>query len=101
MDKKTKKLLEKTGYFKAKKKHGKYRNSFPDLSVESKHALSNSFSNTCFKKSIDDYRWKKDIDEKTSEIIEIENKKKRITIGYNKGSYQYQSNPKDTLHYGK
>jgi hypothetical protein len=84
---KTQKLLDKLGFKKLKKKD-KYKIPFPNLRVESSYNLSNEVSNG-FKKSIDDYKWKKDKEESFQTIEEIERKKKRIAPAYSKGAMQY------------
>jgi len=55
----------------------------------------------CAKKSIDDWKWKKNITEKPETVEEIERKKKRVAIAYNKGSYQYITDNDDTTAIGK
>lgn len=55
----------------------------------------------CSKKSIDDWKWKKNIEETNATILEIERKKKRIAILFNKGAYQYITDDNNSLTLGK
>lgn len=73
---------------KGKRKH-EHVNDFPSLHVAtSVSATSDSIPGSCYKKSLDDYKWKRN--RETKEAIEqAEKKKKMIAIPYNKGAYQY------------
>lgn len=84
---KTQFLLEKLGFKKLKKKE-KYKVPFPNLKTEGEFSLSNGVGNG-FKKSIDDYKWKRDREESPETIEAIEMKKKRIAPAYSKGALQY------------
>ncbi len=55
----------------------------------------------CAKHTIDDWRWKKGDGERSDTIREIENKKKRVAIAFNKGAYQYISDGDDPTAIGK
>lgn len=60
--------------------------SFPDLTVDRKGAtLSNAIPSNGFKRSVDDYKWRRDRIETQEAIVEAERKKKRVSIPYNKG----------------
>jgi hypothetical protein len=50
--------------------------------------VSNDIPGACFKRSIDDYKWKGRQESKET-IAEIERKKLRVAPAYNKGSTQY------------
>lgn len=50
--------------------------------------LSNSIGNG-FRKSVDDYRWKKDREESSATIKEIERKKTMVAPLYSKGATQF------------
>ena len=65
--------------------------NFPDLTIAPiKATLSNSIPSNGFKKSIDDYKWKRNLNNETAETIaETEKKKKRIAPLWNKGSIMY------------
>ncbi len=92
---KTERLLKKLGYKKLKKKD-RYKIPFPNLKVDAPTVLSNTVGNG-FKKSIDDYKWKKDRKETTETISEIESKKMRIAPAYNKGALQYITDDRENI----
>ena len=54
-----------------------------------------------FKRSILDYRWKKDAQETSQTIAEIEKKAKRIAPAYSKGSDQYITDGADITTIGR
>jgi hypothetical protein len=76
--------------------------NFPDLTVPSRGAkLSNSIPGNGFKKSVDDYRWKRDREEKHSAILEAERKKSRVAPAYNKGPLMYVTEADDPKSLGR
>lgn len=62
--------------------------------------LSNSVGNG-FKRSVDDYKWRKDRTETAATIEEIERKKTRVAPAYNKGAVQYITEGTDPTHLGR
>lgn len=62
--------------------------------------LSNSVGNG-FKRSVDDYKWKRDREESAATIKEIERKKTRIAPAYNKGAVQYLTEGTDPATIGR
>ena len=62
--------------------------------------LSNSMGNG-FKRSVDDYKWKKGREELPSTIKEIEKKKTRLAPVANKTGYQYITDGADVETLGK
>lgn len=62
--------------------------------------LSNAVGNG-FKKSVDDYRWKKDREESSTTIKEIERKKTMIAPLYSKGAVQFITPGSDTKTIGR
>lgn len=48
-----------------------------------------------WKRSVDDYRWKRSVVESTETIVEIEKKKSRIAPQCNKGAYSYVTESTD------
>lgn len=54
-----------------------------------------------YKRSVDDYKWKKDRQESTVAIQEIEKKKKRVAPAYNKGAGQYITDGADIQTLGR
>lgn len=63
---------------------------FPDLTVDRKGAtLSNAIPSNGFKRSIDDYKWRRDREETQEAIVEAERKKSRVAPAYNKGPVMY------------
>lgn len=63
--------------------------------------VSNNIQGVCFKKSIDDYKWKQGREETPETINKIEEKKNRVAIAFNKGSYQYITDESDPKNFGK
>lgn len=63
--------------------------------------LSDSIPGPAYKKSVDDYKWKRDREESKETIEEIERKKKRIAPAYNKGGYAYISDETDPTTLGR
>jgi hypothetical protein len=62
--------------------------------------LSNSVGNG-FKRSVDDYKWKRDREESAATIKEIEKKKARVAPAYNKGAVQYLTDGTDPATIGR
>lgn len=64
----------------------------PDLKIEPREQvapLSHSIPDNGFRRSVDDWRWKKDRAETSDTIKEIERKKKRVAPIWNKGGVMY------------
>lgn len=62
--------------------------------------LSNSVGNG-FKRSVDDYKWKRDREESAATIAEIERKKTRVAPAFNKGAVQYLTDGTDPATIGR
>ena len=62
--------------------------------------LSNSVGNG-FKRSVDDYKWKRDREESAATIKEIERKKTRVAPAFNKGAVQYLTDGTDPATIGR
>lgn len=62
--------------------------------------LSNSVGNG-YKRSVDDYKWKRDREESITTIKEIEKKKTRIAPAFNKGAVQYITDGADVQTLGR
>ena len=62
--------------------------------------LSNSVGNG-FKRSVDDYKWKRDREESVATIKEIERKKTRVAPAFNKGAVQYLTDGTDPATIGR
>ena len=62
--------------------------------------LSNSVGNG-FKRSVDDYKWKRDREESATTIKEIERKKTRVAPAFNKGAVQYLTDGTDPATIGR
>lgn len=86
-------------------KRGKLRGSnsnWSDLTIESNVApLSNTIPGSGAKKSLDDYKWKKDQQESPEAIAEAEKKRSRIAPAYNKGPLMYITDDADTKSLGR
>lgn len=77
-------------------------NHMPDLSCPSNAApLSNDIPGYGFKRSVDDWRWKRDREESAETIAEIERKKTRVAPLWNKGSTMYITDEEDPTTIGK
>jgi hypothetical protein len=77
-------------------------NNMPDLSVEQRTApCSDSIPGYGFKRSVDDYKWKRDKEESAATIAEIERKKTRVAPAYNKGATQYITDGADPTTLGR
>lgn len=78
-----------------------YKLEFPDLSVSRSVPISNSIPANGFRKSMDDYKWRKNIKETQEAIQSAELKKKQIAPLYNKGPLMYITNGTDNTSLGK
>ena len=78
-------------------------NNMPDLSCESKAApVSNKLhTKGGFKKSVDDWKWRRDREESAETIREIERKKTRVAPAYNKGATMYITDETDPVSLGR
>lgn len=77
-------------------------NYMPDLSCPSNAApLSNDIPGYGFKRSVDDWRWKRDREESAETIAEIERKKTRVAPAFNKGAVQYITDETDPTYLGR
>jgi len=76
--------------------------SFPDLSVKPTYDTSNNlYVKGGYKKTVDDWKWKKDRQETAETIKEIERKKERTAPLFNKGGYQYITDAEDPKTIGR
>lgn len=76
--------------------------SFPDLSVKQVSPTSdNLHTYGGFKRSVDDYKWRRDMGETKQTIEAIERKKKQIIIPYNKGPTMLLNRCDDLTSIGK
>lgn len=76
--------------------------NWADLSVQSNAApLSNQIPSNGFRKSVDDYKWRKGREEKPEVIAETERKKKRIAPAFNKGPVMYITDDADKVSLGR
>lgn len=77
-------------------------NYMPDLSVETRTAeCSNDIPGYGFKKSVDDWQWKRDREESAETIAAIERKKKQVAPAYNKGATMYITEGTDPASLGR
>lgn len=63
--------------------------------------LSNSIVAGGYKRSVDDYKWKRDREESAETIKEIERKKTKVAPAFNKGAVQYITDDTDPTHLGR
>ena len=94
---------ERKAYFASILKGSKperYINIPEPLERKSLPPLSNSVGNG-FKRSVEDYKWKRDREESAATIAEIERKKKKVAPAYNKGAVQYLTDGTDPATIGR
>jgi hypothetical protein len=63
--------------------------------------VSNAIGNGYKGRSVDDYKWRKDVTETSATIAEIERKKTRVAPAYNKGATQYITEGTDPRYLGR
>jgi hypothetical protein len=68
-----------------------------DLVSPCSNAIGNGFKG----RSVDDYKWRKDVEETAETIAEIERKKTRVAPAYNKGATQYITDGADPKTLGR
>ena len=95
-------FLESVGYT-GKRKNVDRSYNMPNLKDEERGApLSNSIpAGGGYKRSIDDYKWRRGRTESDATVAEIERKKTRIAPLWNKGSIMYISDKEDPKTIGK
>lgn len=74
--------------------------NIPEREVKKLPPLSNSVGNG-FKRSVDDYKWKRDREETVATVKAIEEKKKRLAPIANKAGYQYITDGADVETLGR
>lgn len=86
-----------------KGRKGSRNDTMPDLSCNSNVApLSNNlYASGGFKRSVDDWRWKRDRAESAETVKEIERKKTRVAPAFNKGATMYVSDGMDPASLGR
>lgn len=95
------KFLASMGISAPKKRTGN-PNNFPDLTVDRKGAaLSNAIPANGFKRSIDDYKWRRDREETQEAIVAAERKKSRVAPAYNKGPIMFVTEADDPASLGR
>jgi hypothetical protein len=63
--------------------------------------VSNAIGNGFKGRSVDDYKWRKEVVETSATIAEIERKKTRVAPAYNKGATQYITDGTDPRYLGR
>jgi tRNA pseudouridine-54 N-methylase len=94
---------ERKAYFKVilKDRPRKERTlNIPEREVKKLSPLSNSVGNG-FKRSVEDYKWKRDREETVATIKEIERKKTKVAPIYSKGAFQYLTDGTDPATIGR
>jgi hypothetical protein len=96
-----KKFLASVGYY-GKLKH-RFHSNMPDLTVENTNVapLSNAIPANGYKRSIDDWKWKRNHVESADTVKEIERKKTRIAPAFNKGANMYITEGTDPTSLGR
>jgi hypothetical protein len=74
--------------------------NIPEREVKKLPPLSNSVGNG-FKRSVEDYKWKRDREESIATVKAIEEKKKRLAPIANKAGYQYITDGADVETLGR
>jgi hypothetical protein len=96
------KFLASVGYYGKPKR--KLHSTMSDLKVENGPnvaPLSDAIPANGYKRSVDDWRWKRDREESAETIAEIERKKTRIAPAFNKGANMYVSDGMDPSSLGR
>ena len=77
--------------------------NFPDLSVDHNVAATsdNLYTTGGFKRTIDDYKWRRGMTETKETIQEIERKKSQIAPAYNKGPVMYINSREEAKSIGR
>jgi hypothetical protein len=95
---------ERKAYFESIKKSAKTKTTLDNMPApfekKALPPLSNSVGNG-FKRSVEDYKWKRDREETAATIKEIEKKKSRIAPAFNKGATQYITDGADVQTLGR
>jgi hypothetical protein len=96
------KFLVSVGYYGKPKR--KLHNTMPDLKAENGPnvaPLSDAIPANGYKRSVDDWRWKRDRGESAETIAEIERKKTRIAPAFNKGPVMLVTDGMDPASLGR
>ena len=97
--------LKTVGYYgKRKDVDRSYNLECSFLAINTNRAappVSNAIGNGFKGRSVDDYKWRKDVSESSSTIAEIERKKTRIAPIYSKGPTQYLTDGADPKTLGR
>jgi hypothetical protein len=76
--------------------------NMPDLTITSNAVpLSNTIPGNGYKKSVEDYKWRRDTVERKEVIEETERKKKRVAPYTNKGAYMFVTEADDAKSLGR
>lgn len=81
-------FLKRMGVTRKSDFRGSWEGSFLSIPTNVTAPTSDTIGSG-YKRTIDDYKWRRGTPEKESTIKEIEAKKGRIAPAYNKGAYQY------------
>jgi hypothetical protein len=94
-----KKFLVSVGYTKRRRPVV----GFPDLKVENRNVadLSDAIPGNGYKRSVDDWRWKRDRIESADTVKEIERKRKSLAPAYNKGPVMLVTDGMDPASLGR
>jgi hypothetical protein len=86
-----------------KGRKAKFINNMSDLTVENTNVapLSNAIPANGYKRSVDDWKWKRDRVESAETVKEIERKKTRIAPLWNKGATMFISDQTDPASLGR
>ena len=86
-----------------KGRKAKFINNMSDLTVENTNVapLSNAIPTNGYKRSVDDWKWKRDRVESAETVKEIERKKTRIAPAFNKGANMYITEGTDPVSLGR
>lgn len=71
------------------------------VSDRAPYPVSNAIGNGFKGRSVDDYKWRKEVVETSATIAEIERKKTRVAPAYNKGATQYITDGTDPRYLGR
>ncbi len=101
MTKSDKRLMKMVDDLRNRHGRNSYKVAIPSYKVERTIPSGNGFGN-CFKRDIlNEHKWKRDRQESSETIKEIEAKAKRVAPAFNKGATQYITDEADPKTLGR
>ena len=94
------KFLQRMGVNRKSDYRGDWSGSFLSIKTRETSPTSNTMGSG-YKRSIDDYKWRRGAQEKANTVAEIEAKKTRVAPAFNKGGLQYITDDADPKSLGR